>query len=315
MLGHAWPLTGSNTQPSLEFLSGIAVNGFFAASGYLIAGSRSRLSFVPYMWRRTLRIFPGFLACLVVIGAAFGPLAAHVEGKRYDWFSALTFVFHNAFLKIQQWGIDGTLESVPYPDAWNGSLWTLFFEFIAYALIGILLTGMYMKRVAFVMIPLVFILVVIGRIAALGPLDVSTTLYLNGLRLGGYFLAGAVLYVVADRLVLRASYIVTALIIYLALWQFGAADMFGQLPLAYLVLSVGATPWTGITTNTDLSYGVYIYAFPIQQLLAVFGTADWGIFANTIVTLGITLIFAWMSWTLIEKPAMSLKGLRLSVPW
>lgn len=315
VLGHAWPLTGSDTQPPFEFVSGIAVNGFFAASGYLIAGSRVRLAFGSYLWRRVLRIFPGFLVCLLVISTVFGPLAALLEGNRYNWHSAFNFLYRNAFLQIQQWGIDGTLDTVPYKEAWNGSLWTLFFEFVAYVLIGVLLTGRWMRHVAIIVVPVVFLLVVFGRVTALGPLDVTTNLYLNGLRLGGYFLAGAVLYLIADRLTFRPRYILAAAAVYLVLWHFGAAELFGQLPLAYLVLSIGAIGSTGLATRNDLSYGVYIYAFPIQQLLVLLGTAPWGIIANTLLTLGITFLFAGASWFFIEKPALALKGIRFAVPW
>lgn len=310
IVGHAWPLTGSQTQPSLEFISGIAVNGFFAASGYLIAGSRVRVSFLPYLWRRILRIFPGLIVCLLVTAFGFGPLASLIEGVPYRWDSALAFVHRNALLTIHQRGIEGTLSDVPYEGAWNGSLWTLIFEFIAYLILGILLSGAWTVRRARIIVPAFFTLVVVVRILALGPLDVTTNFYLNGLRLAGYFLAGSALYFFADRIVLRPWHTAAALVIYIGLWQVDAAEMFGQLPLAYLVLSIGAARWDGFTTKNDISYGVYIYAFPVQQTLVLLDTAKHGVMFNSVLTFAITWILAWASWRYVEKPSLALKRIQ-----
>lgn len=306
VLGHAWPLTGSKAAPSLEFLSGIAVNGFFAASGYLIAASRVRVSFPVYLWRRALRIFPGFIVCLLVIAFFFAPLASLLQGTPNHWASNFSFVYRNALLYIQQWGIDGTLGTVPYAGAWNGSLWTIFFEFVAYIVLGVLLTGSWAKR-ARIVVPLVFVSVVIFRVAAVGPLDISTNLYLNGLRLAGYFLAGAVFYFFADRITLRPWYTGAAIAAYVGLWQIDATDFFGQIPLTYIVLSIGALRWTGVAPKSDISYGVYIYAFPVQQTLVLLGSAPWGAVLNSALTLVITAVFAWLSWVYIERPALGLK--------
>ncbi|MET3709258.1 peptidoglycan/LPS O-acetylase OafA/YrhL [Arthrobacter sp. UYEF6] len=309
ILGHAWPLTGNDAQPSMEFVSGIAVNAFFVASGYLIAGSRIRASFFRFLWRRALRIYPAFIVCLLVLATGFGPLAALIEGRAYQWDSAISYVFQNSLLRIQQRGIDGTLTAVPYEIAWNGSLWTLYFEFIAYVLLGLLLTGAWIQKRAAIIVPVAFVLVVLARFAALGPLDVSTSFYLSGLRLAGYFLAGAVLYFLASRIILRPSYTLLALVAYLGLWMVDGADLFGQLPLAYLVLSIGAIRYTGFATKHDVSYGVYIYAFPVQQTLVLLGTASWGIAANSVLTLVITFALAWASWTYLERPMLAFKDL------
>lgn len=311
IIGHAWPLTDSETRPSLEFISGIAVNGFFAASGYLIASSRVRVSLLSFLWRRALRIFPGFIVCLIAIAFGFGPLASLLEAVPYRWDSALAYIYRNAFLIVHQRGIEGTLSEVPYEGAWNGSLWTLIYEFLAYLVLGVLLTGSWVVRRAYVIVPALFVLVVLARILALGPLDVTTNFYLNGLRLGGYFLAGSALYFLADRIVLRPWQTAAAILIYIGLWQAGAADLFGQLPLAYAVLSVGATRWDGFTTSNDISYGVYIYAFPVQQTLILLGTGQMGVFFNSVLTFVITCILAWISWKYVERPALSLKHIQL----
>ena len=65
---------------------------------------------------------------------------------------------------------------------------------------------------------------------------------------------------------------------------------------------------------TDLSYGTYIYAFPMQQLLVICGLVSLNPFVFAIIATIATLPLAALSWFLIEKPAQSLKS-RLKPKW
>lgn len=82
-----------------------------------------------------------------------------------------------------------------------------------------------------------------------------------------------------------------------------------MLPL--IVLCASLSPVKGLSTITkyigDLSYGLYIYGFPVQQTLVYFFRPD----ANTLIisSILVTAVFAYMSWHLIEKPALKLKNL------
>lgn len=307
ILGHAWPLTGA-AGPSLELLSDVAVNGFFVLSGYLIAESRARTTLVPYLWRRFLRIYPAFLVSLLVVAVVLAPLAAAVEGTSLDLASAAGFVLSNADLRISQWGIDGTLTRVPAPDSWNGSLWTLFYEALAYVLVGLVLSLAVAVRHARWVLPAMFLVVLVLRPLAEGPLDVTTHLYLNAARLVGYFLAGAAVWAWAGTWRPTRVQIVGAAVVYAVLTDLGRADLYGQLPLAVLLLGLGAAPSRSWTTRTDLSYGVYIYAYPVQQLLVLLGTASWGVALNSLLVVLLTLPLALLSWTLVEKPALRAKA-------
>lgn len=307
VLGHAWPLTGADG-PSLEVLSDVAVNGFFLLSGYLIAESRVRTGLVPYLWRRFLRIYPAFLVSLLVVAAALAPLAAAIEGTSFDLASAAGFVLSNGDLRISQWGIDGTLTRVPAPDSWNGSLWTLFYEALAYVLIGLVLSLTVAARHARWVLPALFLVVLVLRPLVEGPLDVTTHLYLNGARLVGYFLAGAAVWAWAGTWRPTWVHVAGAAVVYAVLTDLGWADLYGQLPLAVLLLGLGAAPSDNWTTRTDLSYGVYIYAYPVQQLLVLLGTASWGVAANSVLVVLLTLPLALLSWKLVEKPALKAKA-------
>ncbi|WP_298589688.1 acyltransferase [uncultured Kocuria sp.] len=307
VLGHAWPLTGADG-PSLELLSDVAVNGFFVLSGYLIAESRVRTRLMPYFWRRFLRIYPAFLVSLLVVAAIFAPLAAAIEGTSFDLASAAGFVLNNADLRISQWGVDGTLTRVPAPDSWNGSLWTLFYEALAYVLLGLVLSLAVAARHARWVLPALFLLVLVLRALAEGPLDVTSHLFLHGARLVGYFLAGAAVWAWARTWRPTWVHVAGAAVVYGVLTDLGWADLYGQLPLAVLLLGLGAAPSDNWTTRTDLSYGVYIYAYPVQQLLVLLGTASWGVAVNSLLVLLLTLPLALLSWTLVEKPALRAKA-------
>ena len=81
------------------------------------------------------------------------------------------------------------------------------------------------------------------------------------------------------------------------------------LPLGYFLLSVGGSRRILIGSNNDVSYGAYIYAFPVEQLLVVLGVHRLGYTAMFITALAVTLPLAWLSWTCVEQPAMRLKNL------
>lgn len=318
IFGHAFPLTGAAAS-RWEDVSGIAVDGFFVVSGYLIADSRSRTRFLPYLWRRALRIFPAFWVVLIVTALVFGPLAAIKEGVPYSIHSAASYVTTNAGLYINQWGIDHTLRDVPYPNAWNGSLWTLNYEFLGYLAIGVLLGAAVVRRHAALVLVTLLVAVILLKPLAEGPLDVTTNYYLNGLRLASYFLAGSAAWALRHHWHVRKYQVVAAGFAYVLLVLLDSHTTWGQVPLAVVILGIGSARYTGWATTNDISYGIYIYAFPVQQMLILQGTAHYGPLINALLTLLITSGFAYLSWRFVEHPALRFKNLaskrgRLTVP-
>jgi peptidoglycan/LPS O-acetylase OafA/YrhL len=80
------------------------------------------------------------------------------------------------------------------------------------------------------------------------------------------------------------------------------------IPLAYAVIVSGALLRNKrLRLRTDLSYGIYIYAWPTQQLLVICGLAFLNPIAFTLVAALATLPLAALSWFLVEKRALSLK--------
>lgn len=308
---HAAPLGGFPDLP-WHFLSGTAVNGFFAIPGFLIAGSRVQTSLTAFVWRRLLRIFPAYWTTLVLTAFVVAPVAGAVGHERWDGGSAVSYVVDNAALRIHQWHIDDLLRSVPYPEVWNGSLWSLEFEGLAYIAAGLLLGLAAVRCRPLLWLTALLLAVLCVQVLALGPLDISSSHYLLGLRLAGFFLAGMVLWAARHHVRVTWWLALPAMVIVCAgRWM---AEPWGwtltALPLAYAVLWLGSVLPLRIGARNDLSYGVYIYAFPLQQLLVVSGaTSVLGYWGYCAVSVAVTLPVAWLSWTLIERPALSLKGL------
>ncbi|UOQ59923.1 acyltransferase [Leucobacter rhizosphaerae] len=296
-----------------QHLGAWAVAGFFAASGYLITASRQRTRFANFLLLRIGRIFPAFLAVLLVTVVLFGPVAHLVNhGTLVGYLrtppSPLSYVFQNLFLEVRAYAIGDTLGSVPYPNVWNGSLWTLFYEFLCYMFVGVLLiwrrarTSVWPIAIAFVLSVVVYAKIEF----ALSFLDGNESFRLLAMLLP-YFLGGALM-----RFVLP---------------YFGLHWIPGVLSLAVVVIGIGNGPiWTAQLTapllaygllwlstvvpqpswiaRNDVSYGVYVYAFPVQQLLAVFGLAFLGPWAFSFAALAVTAVFAVASWYLVERPAL-----------
>jgi len=121
-------------------------------------------------------------------------------------------------------------------------------------------------------------------------LDVTTNLVLNSLHLGAFFAAGFFLYAIRDRVDLRAWYwpaLSAAMLV--VLFMTGQAEWFGQLPLTFLVLWLGAVLPVRIGSTNDISYGVYIWAFPIQQLIVLFGLGWLGPWGTALFAFALTI--------------------------
>ena len=100
---------------------------------------------------------------------------------------------------------------------------------------------------------------------------------------------------------------------------YGAADYYQTsldltaVFLAYLLIWLGIhLPFARVCAVNDYSYGIYIYAFPVQQILVVWGVNKWGYWSYTFVALVMVIPLAVASWWLIEKHALRLKKLKVA---
>jgi peptidoglycan/LPS O-acetylase OafA/YrhL len=309
IVSHAWPVGGYGSEPRIagDTVGTWAVGGFFAISGFLIARSRLHTSFPGFLLRRFLRIYPGYLVCLLVIVLFFAPLSVAIGPGSIDWGSAASYLGGNLFLKIEQNGIADTLTSVPFGDAWNGSLWTLFYEFVCYLLIGVLLTTI--PRWHRTVVVAAFL--VVAALAALETHRGGSGTFAEFVRLGAIFLGGSVIAVFADRIPFDWRLGVAAWVLLPVTSAAGAASWAGALPMAYAWLWLGIVlPFARVGRRNDISYGVYIYAFPVQQTLVLLHVNRLPVTVSILLEAAVTVPLAAASWFLVEKRALALKSRR-----
>lgn len=315
LVAHAYPLAGKGVGPLVngDSAGGWAVYMFFCLSGFLITGSRMRTAFAPYLTHRIARIFPGFLVSLLVVVLVFAPIVfVRQHGTLDGYLTAVPTPLHhliaNFGLKMNEYGVAGTLSSVPYPGAWNGSLWSLYYEFLCYLAVGGLLAVGVLRRHPLVLLPIFAVLVLCSANAE------TTLAYFGGngdvallLRVLPYFFGGAALYAVRDLvpLVWWTALPSAALFGVLVAWRGDWGPYAGAPLLTLFLLWVGTVlPSPQWIKHNDISYGCYIYAFPSSQLMAAFGGGDHGPFVLAALTVPLTVVLAVASWVVIERPAM-----------
>ncbi len=305
-----------------QHLGSWAVVGFFGISGFLITGARTRSNGAQYLMNRITRIYPGFLLSLVAVAFIFAPIAYYVERHSFDGLfgtptTPLHYIYSNIFLLINHYDVSGTLASVPYPSAWNGSLWSLYYEFWCYIIIGVFLSWTFTKNHVWPTILLFLVSVAIhAKIGWFLPYVGNSGDFQLLIFMLPYFLGGAIIFQLRDRLPMRWEYAFVSLI--LALVCIYGSDGFGKQAaspfMAYLILWLGAVlPSPKLIQVHDISYGVYIFHFPVLQLLILFGVHTMGFWFLLMVSTLITVILATASWLGVERATM--RWVRGKSPW
>jgi peptidoglycan/LPS O-acetylase OafA/YrhL len=309
LVSHSFPLSygSKGVQPLKEFshgqtdLGGAAVAMFFIISGFLITKSfEQNPDVVRFLKARVLRIFPGLIVVLSLTVIAGASVTSLTLGEFASNIETIEYLTLGITLRYLQYDLPGVFDGNPSSTV-NGSLWTLYFEFIMYT--GVLIAGVSrnLKR---------------GSITLAYAVTwvVSVFLWDHSLAdLGVYFLGGATFYLWRDRIPLSKTLAVLSTLALVATLRLGgfqaAAASLGVYLTLFCALSPAVRP-PNFARWGDLSYGIYIFAWPVQQLvtLALGSAVTWC--WNTALSLPVTLALAFVSWHLVEKPALSLKNWR-----
>lgn len=297
-----------------ETLGGWAVFGFFGISGYLITRSRlSARNVSDYYRARLLRIFPAFVVCLLAVAFVFAPLSHWVGSTgRYELLDAVSFTVRNLPLYLpflNQEGISDTLATgVAMPNLWNGALWTIGYEFLCYVAIGVLVSVVRKRQLGPILLTSFLVSTVVRLLSAVHVVSIPVMLA-GAIPLAISFSAGALLFIYASRVRLDNATAAVAGVLLLAVILAGLVTPLAHLPFTYIMLWLGQRlPLQRVGSKFDISYGVYIYAWPIQQCLALAfpnqGLPYWAFVAATTI---LVAPLAWVSCRFVEQPALRLK--------
>ena len=312
-----WFTTGSKLADPLVRFTGHsigehAVQVFFFLSGVLVAQSllRSR-SVLNFAVARALRIFPALIVCVLLTAVVVGPL--FTDGSLVQYFTDKQlplYVLKTLLLITGSAPLPHLFHDQVLPDMVNVSLWTLKYEVLCYVGLGIVGgIGLVNDRLRRVTTALIAVLVVTAFVGQPKPLETYT--FLDNLRYFTlYFYAGVLAYLVKDRLPVTGVMLIPLALAYAALVGTRLSELASCLFIGYATLWFATFHFGGMrsfTNQNDYSYGIYIYAGPIQQLVISI-LPEYGPTMVSLLALAIALPLAVFSWELIERPAIAMRN-------
>lgn len=305
--GHAHAVTGIPGNDGVAWLTqlrgagAVAVDMFFVISGFLIAASLERNSVRGYLVSRGLRILPALVVCVALTTFVLGPLLSTTVDY---WRQPMTWNYFlvNASLLLSRFQLPGVFAGHPL-DVVNGSLWTLPNEAKLYLLLMIAwLLGLLAPRRY---TPLWALAMLAGYALARHHWPLPDHLQKYG-ECTAFFITGTLLWVNRARIRL-SGWAVLGLVIAFAVLR---GTNWSHLPyfglLAYGTLWLGLCVRLPMIRHTDLSYGLYLYGWPAQQLAWMLPGGQ-TIAGNIAIATAIALACAALSWHLVERPALRLK--------
>ena len=323
LFNHSYPLTGANSVDVLTQIlridtsGGLAVCIFFVISGYLVTISLEHSeSVLDFCKKRCLRIYPGLLGLIVFTIFLMGPVATKKDILEY-FRDPATWQYFKTFSGFTiKYDLPGVFADNPASGV-NGSLWSLAIElrcYIVLALIGFLPFGMRVKST-------LILFFLFSAFVARPPVDAGNVdqkylgLSYYYAKYGLVFAIGMFVAAWKEIFDLKREYILFFVLLLGLSFSLTWPDI--AISSAVYCVSVALiTLWIGLnfqilTSVTkrigDISYGIYLYAFPVQQLLTSYKIHGHGLISYIVLSSLITAILAYVSWIFIERPAISFK--------
>lgn len=318
-----------------EAVGEIGVVVFFSISGFLVARSWAHsprpLSFAV---KRALRLMPALLVSLLLTALVLGPLTTTLPVRTYlEDPSTKAYVLSNATFQLDVW-LPGVFAHTPYRGVVNGSLWTLPVELKAYCVVLALgLLGVFgRRRLLMPAVAVLLALLTIGSLRNAIPLgdrlvamigdnvqappailaQARAGTYQEPARLFATFAVGASLFALARWIPLRWSVAGALAVVWAVATAVGGASAVPVataclLPYVVLLLAYRTAHLVRLPQRLgDYSYGLYVFAWPVQQAILQWFAPSSG-WVTLALTVPIVLALAVASWHLVEAPALALK--------
>lgn len=312
IIGHSYAIVGSGTDPMARWNGSVytglfALHVFFFISGLLVTNSfLHKPDIVRWLFSRVLRIFPALCVCLVLTVFVLGALTTTLprvqyltNNKTWDYFLG------NLLLLRTRYFLPGVFTG-GVQKAVNGPLWSLYLEVRLYLCAAVLL-WIFRGR------PRQWLTAALGVVAIVGMVIPRSWLFVFGesqmhITCSVLFLLGALCALWSDKVLISALWLA---VIFLAANSYARTPAFPPLFLiftCYFVLYFGFSKvLSAIHLPGDYSYGIYIYGWPVQQLMAQYfphWSPPWNAASSFAVAAGV----AALSWHLIEKPSLAQKA-------
>lgn len=327
LVSHSWPIFGKGYDPQIEFLDSpisygtFAVGCFFAISGLLVANSASKNPLDVWVSNRILRIFPAYLFCITLSSLLLIPLVLFLKTGQINGYFNLNsggpigYLVSNAAIPMRinyaindvfsknPWGLLNNQSSVI-----NGSLWSLPYELRIYFFVVI---SFYFvsKKISFLIKWLITSYLLILWVFVNFRIDLLNRIpdmyfFRDPLfiQFGLIFMLGVLLQHYLDKIKVNwiSRLIVIALIIFTSQSGF-LFNTFGLFLCSLLPILFSTDIFHGLLQEmNDYSFGVYLWAYPIQQSTQYLLFKTDFILKNLIALL-ITLLMAHVSWKTIES--------------
>ncbi|WP_051236153.1 acyltransferase family protein [Ottowia thiooxydans] len=312
LVSHHFALLGQ-LEPSvlrINTLGGFAVLIFFTISGYLVTASwYNDPHLFRFAQRRVLRIFPAYIAVIVLTAYVLGASLSSLPLREYVQHDLTRAYLSNIWMGLSS-TLPGVFEKNPLPATVNGSLWTIPIEIQCYVILALAgIIGILRSRIAWLSL---IVVTLIWHQFSYGP-DFHTNWKLK-YEMIAYFLVGSAIFILQPHWTKRPSfYFIILAGAGLCIWHLGFRYLAFLIAVPYTIIYIG-TRSTPILRQFgrwgDPSYGMYLIAFPIQQTLIHFlwpSVDSMGILAISII---ITTILAYASWHGLEKIALKIKPLK-----
>lgn len=307
----------SSGDPSREILAGVtyynlgqhAVNVFFVLSGFMVTASLLRSeSLVDFVTARVLRIYPGLIVAALALVFVAGPLVSGLPAAAYfaDG-TTYTFLLKSTLAPTGHGTLPGVFVANPVPDLVNVPIWTIKYELACYGVLAALSVFGALTRPRLTVCGMLAVAALTTAVFAREGTEHVPHSLDHLARFWFCFSFGAGLYLLRDRVPLRLS----VLVVLAMAWWITAGSPLERLASAlatgYGAFWLAALPLGGLrrlTNRIDLSYGVYIFGWPVMQAVLRWHP-DIGLPGLEACSLAAVLVLAAGSWFLVEKPCLS----------